>query len=183
MRAAAIVAVVGSFAFLVAVWIALPWTAGDTPFVLDGSNAFLTCLSTHDYSGCGYTGELNSAGLMTPVGDWPLLQHIPDWTTIGLGVDGHAARARILELLSVLGIVASVVAAWLALSRAGQRAWFWAFMLIVLSSPFLWYARTTFGDALATGMLVCFVAAALVPAHPVVFGLSAVGAAWTKETS
>jgi hypothetical protein len=180
---ASIVAVVGVFVFLVAVWIALPWVAGDTPFVLDGSNAFLTCLSRHDYSACGYTGELNYWGLMTPVGDWPLLQHVPDLISIGLGADGHAVRTRILELLSVAGVVASVLLAWLVLSRAGQRAWFWAFMLVVLSSPLLWYTRTTGGEALATGLLVCFVAATTLPAHPVVVGLAAVGAAWTKETS
>jgi hypothetical protein len=183
VKPASIVAVAGSFLVLVAVWIAIPWTSGDTPFVLDGSNAFLTCLSNHDYSACGYTGELNFGGLMTPVGDWPLLQHVPDWVSIGLGADGHAARARILELLSVVAIVASVVVAWVALSRTGHRAWFWAFMLVVLSSPFLWYARTTAAETLATGLLVCFVAATLLPAHPVVVGLATVGAAWTKETS
>ncbi len=183
MKPASIAAVAAAFVFLVVVWITLPWTSGDTPFVLDGSNAFLTCLSQHDYSACGYTGELNYWGLMTPVGDWPLLQHVPDLISIGLGADGHAARARILELLSVAGVVASVVLAWVVLSRAGQRAWFWAFMLVVLSSPLVWYARTTAAEALATGLLVCFVAATVLPAHPFVVGLAAVGAAWTKETS
>jgi hypothetical protein len=183
MRRAAIVAVAGSFGFLVIVWIAMPWVSGDTPFVMDGSNAFLTCLSNHDYSGCGYTGKLNYWGLMTSVGDWPLLQHVPDLISIGLGADGHAARQRILELLSVAGVVAAVAAAWVVLSRAGQRAWFWAFMLVVLSSPFLWYARTTAGEALATGLLVCFVGSVLLPAHPLVVGLATIGAVWTKETS
>ena len=180
---AALLAVAGSFAFLVAVWIAIPWTSGDTPFVLDGSNAFLTCLSNHVYSACGYTGHLNFWGLMTSVGDWPLFQHVPDLIAIGLGADGHAARTRILELLSVAGIVVSVVLAWFVLFRAGQRAWFWAFMVAVLSSPFVWYARTTAGEALATGLLVCLVAATVLPAHPVLVGLAAVGAVWTKETS
>ena len=183
MKPASIGAVAGAFAFLVVVWIALPWVSGDTPFVLDGSNAFLTCLHNHDYSACGYTGKLNYWGLMTSVGDWPLLQHIPDLISIGLGADGHAARTRILELLSVTGVVASVVLAWIVLSRAGQRAWFWAFMLVVLSSPLVWYARTTAAEALATGLLVCFVAATVLPAHPVLVGLAAIGASWTKETS
>jgi hypothetical protein len=183
MRAASIVAVAGSFVFLVAAWIAMPWVSGDTPFVMDGSNAFLTCMSNHDYSACGYTGKLNYWGLMTPVGDWPLLQHVPDLISIGFGADGHAVRQRILQLLSVAGVVTAVVLAWVVLSRAGQRAWFWAFMIVVLSSPLVWYARTTAGEALATGLLVCFVAATLLPAHPVVVGLAAVGAAWTKETS
>lgn len=183
LRTAAIVAVGGSFAFLVCAWIAMPWSAGDTPFVMDGSNAFLTCLSNHDYSACGYTGKLNYWGLMTPVGDWPLLQHIPDLISIGLGADGHAARQRILQLLSVVGVVAAVLVACVVLSRAGRRAWFWAFMLVVLSSPLIWYARTTAAEALATGLLVCFVGATLLPAHPVLVGLAAMGAAWTKETS
>lgn len=180
---AAVVAVAGSFLFLVAVWIAMPWVSGDTPFVLDGTHAFLTCLSHHDYNACGYTGKLNYWGLTSPVGDWPLLQHVPDLIAVGLGADGHAARARVLELLSVVGIVGSVAAAWLALTRAGLRAWFWAFMLVVLSSPYLWYARTTFGEALATGFLVALVAAAVLPAHPAVLGLAALAASWTKETS
>ena len=183
MRAGSIVAVAGAFAFLVVVWIALPWVSGDTPFVLDGSNAFLTCLSNHDYSACGYTGQLNDAGLMTSVGDWPLLQHVPDLISIGLGADSHETRTRVLELLSVAGVLASVALAWVLLSRAGQLAWLWAFMLVVLSSPYLWYARTTAAESLATGLLVCFVAATVLPAHPAVVGLAAVGAAWTKETS
>jgi hypothetical protein len=180
---AALAAVAGSFLFLVAVWIAMPWVAGDTPFVLDGTNAFLTCLSHHDYNACGYTGKLNYWGLTSPIGDWPLLQHVPDLISVGLGADGHAARTRILELLGVAAIVGSVVAAWLALARAGLKAWFWAFMLVVLSSPYLWYSRTTFGEALAAGFLVALVAAAVFPAHPAVLGLAALAASWTKETS
>ena len=112
MRAASIVAVASSFAFLVIAWIAMPWVSGDTPFVMDGSNAFINCLSSHDYSACGYTGKLNYWGLMTGVGDWPLLQHVPDLISIGLGADGHAARQRILELLSVAAVVSAVGVAW-----------------------------------------------------------------------
>jgi hypothetical protein len=180
---ATLVAVAASFAFLVAVWVAIPFVSGDTPFVLDGSNAFLACLSNHDYSACGYTGKLNYWGLNNPIGDWPLLQHVPDLLSIGLGADGHRARTRILELLSVAGIVGSVALARVVLSRIGQPAWFWGFMVVVLSSPFLWYARTTSGEVLATGLLVALVAATVLPAHPLLVGLAAIGASWTKETS
>jgi hypothetical protein len=183
MRVAAVTAVLGAFVFLVIAWIAMPWVSGDTPFVLDGTNAFLTCLHNHDYSACGYTGKLNYWGLMTSVGDWPLMQHVPDMISIGLGADGHAARTRVLELLSVTAVVGAVVLAWLVLVRTGQRAWFWLFMFVVLSSPLVWYARTTAGEALATGLLVAFVAATVLPAHPALVALAAVGATWTKETS
>jgi hypothetical protein len=180
---AARIAVAGSFGFLVAVWIARPWVGGDTPFVLDGSNAFLTCLSHHDYSACGFTGKLNYWGLMSPIGDWPLLQHVPDLIAVELGVNGHPDRTRILATLSVVGIVASVLLARIVLSRAGQAAWFWGFMLIVLGGPILAYARTTAGEMLAMGLLVCLVAAALLQAPPAVVALAALGACWTKETA
>jgi hypothetical protein len=183
VRAASLTAVAAAFVFLVVAWIAMPWVAGDTPFVLDGSNAFLNCLHGHDYSACGYTGRLNYWGLMTSVGDWPLLQHVPDLISIGLGADGHAARTRILELLSVAGVVSAVLLAWVVLKRTGQRAWFWAFIVVVLSSPLVWYTRTTAGEALATGLLVAFVAATVLPAHPALVALASVGAVWTKETS
>lgn len=176
-------AVATACVFVVAIWIAKPYVVGDTSYVLDGSNAFLNCLSNHDYSGCGYTGQLNDAGLMTPVGDWPLLQHVPDVIAVELGADRHDTRSRVLELLGVVAIVAGVVAAWIALTRARQRALFWAFMLAVLSGPLLWYARTTFGEALSAGLLVLFVAATVVPASPLVVALATVAAAWTKETT
>src|SRR4029079_14290396 len=96
-----------------AVGVAIPWVVGDTSFVLDGSNAFLTCLSNHDFSGCGYTGQLNDAGLMAPGGDWPLLQPFPDLIAIGVGSDRPSTRARMFELLGVAGVVVGVAAAWI----------------------------------------------------------------------
>src|SRR5207244_3069585 len=44
-------------------------------------------------------------------------------------------------------------------------------------------ARTTAGAARATGLLVALVAATVIPAHPILVALAAVGACWTKETS
>src|SRR3954453_20338516 len=109
MNRAWVATVAGAFVFLVVVWVSKPYVVGDTGFVLDGSNAFLTCLSNHDYSGCGYTGKLNDAGLMTPAGDWPLLQPLPDLAAIGGGAERHATRARVLELLAAAGLLLAVV--------------------------------------------------------------------------
>src|SRR2546429_9145027 len=89
---AARLAVAGSFVFLVAAWVAMPWVGGDTPFVLDGSNALLTCPSHHDYNACGYTGTLNLWGLMTPIGYWPVLQPIPHVISIQPRAHRHPAR-------------------------------------------------------------------------------------------
>jgi hypothetical protein len=180
---AARIAAVSSLGFLVAVWIAIPWVSGDTPFVLDGSNAFLTCLSDHDFVACGFTGELNAWGLMTPIGYWPLLQHIPDVISIELGATSHPARTRVLALLSVVGIVSSVLLARVVLSRVGQASWFWGFFFIVLSSPLIAYGRQTVGELFATGLLVCLVAATVLRAPPPVVALTALGACLTKETA
>jgi hypothetical protein len=183
LRQGAVLASLGSFAFLVVTWLARPFVGGDTPFVLDGTNAFLTCLQNGVYHACGFTGQLNYWGLMSGIGWWPLLQHIPDMAAIGLGADGHAARTRVLATLSVVGVVASVGLAWLVLKRTGQRAWFWGFLFLALSGPILAYGRQTTGEMLAMGLLVALVAATVLRAPPPVVALAALGACLTKETS
>jgi len=178
-----VLAALGCLGFFSVVWVAYFWVAGDTPFVLDGSNAFLHCLSQHDYSACGYTGKLNYWGLMSPVGDWPLLQHVPDLAAIKLGANGHPARERLLELLNVSGVVGAIALAWVTLSRIGQRAWFWGFLFLVFTSPLLWYTRTTAAEPLATAYLVLLVAVTALRAPGPVIAVAAIAACWTKETS
>src|SRR6476659_9809727 len=85
--------VLAGFSCLIVLWLARPYVGGDTPFVLDGTNAFLDCLSNHDFVACRYSGELDPyEGITSPIGDWPLLQHVPDAAAFLLGADGHHAR-------------------------------------------------------------------------------------------
>lgn len=183
VRTVALVAALGAFAYVVAMSLARPFVGGDTPFVLDGTNAFLNCVSAHDYHACGYTGKLNYWGLMSPIGWWPLLQHVPDMIAIGLGADGHDARTKVLAYLSVLGLIATVVFGWLVLRRYGRTAWFWAFLFVALSGPILAFARQTAGEMLAMGLIMGLVAATLLQAPAVVVAVAALLACWTKETS
>jgi hypothetical protein len=176
------VAVAAAFVFVVALWVDGPKTAGDTPFVLDGTDALRACLSRGDLDACGFTGHLNVWGLMSPIGDWPLLQHVPDLVATSLGISGHSDRVRILVLLNIAGVVSSVLLARLVLRRVGQDAWFWGFLLVVLSGPLLAYTSISWGEALASGLLVAFVASALLPASPPLVMLAALGASLTKET-
>jgi len=120
---------------------------------------------------------------MSPIGWWPLLQHVPDLITIGLGGDGHPARTRVLASLSVAGVVGSVGMGRAVLKRFGHTEWFWAFLAIALSGPILAFARQTAGEMLAMGLLVGLVAATLLQAPPAVVGIAALLACWTKETS
>jgi hypothetical protein len=49
--------------FLVPIWAARPWVSGDTPFVLDGTNALIECLSRR--ASAAASGELDYWGLMS----------------------------------------------------------------------------------------------------------------------
>ena len=183
LRAVSLVAALGAFGFFVAISFARPFVGGDTPFVLDGTNAFLNCMKAHDYHACGYTGQLNFWGLMSPIGWWPLLQHVPDMIAIGLGADGHSARTKVLAYLSVLGVIATLALGWLVLRRYGRAAWFWAFLFVALSGPILAFARQTAGEMLAMGLITGLVAATLLQAPAAVVAVAALLACWTKETS
>jgi hypothetical protein len=175
--------VTGLFALLVVLWLARPWVTGDTPFVWDGTDAFVDCLAARDFVACRHSGELDYWGLTSPIGDWPLLQHIPDLVAVGLGATAHHSRELVFVLLSVAGIVGSVVLARVTMRRVGEPAWFWGFLFIALSGPLIVYARTTAGEALATGLLVGVVAATALPAPPALVALAVCAAALTKETS
>ena len=109
--------VLGSFAFLVVSWLARPWVWGDTPFVLDGTNAFVDCIQDGDLVACRHRDELDYWGITSPIGDWPLLQHVPDLVAIGLGAAGHDTREYVLVVLSAAGLVGAVIAAHVALKR------------------------------------------------------------------
>ena len=176
--------VLAGFSCLIVLWLARPYVGGDTPFVLDGTNAFLDCLSNHDFVACRYSGELDPyEGITSPIGDWPLLQHVPDAAAFLLGAEGHHAREIVLVVLGVAGIVGSVALAGLVLRRTEQSAWFWGFLYILLSGPLIAYAGTTAGEALAAGLLVFLVVAAVLPAPPIVLALAAMAACFSKETS
>ena len=120
---------------------------------------------------------------MSPIGDWPLLQHVPDLIAIGLGATSHPARVDVLVSLNIAAVVVSVVLGWVVLSRTGQTGWFWGFLLVVLSGPILAYANQSVGEAFASGVLVCFVGAVLLQAPPPVVAVAALAACLTKETS
>ena len=176
--------VLSLFVVLAASWLVRPFVSGDTPFVWDGTDAFVDCLSDRDFVACRHSGELDYWGLTSPIGDWPLLQHVPDVFAVTLGgAEAHHTRELLFVTLSVAGIVGSVVLARLALRRTDEAAWFWGFLFIALSGPLLVYGRSTAGEALATGLLVCLVAATTMPAPPPVVGLAVLAASLTKETS
>jgi hypothetical protein len=177
----ATVLVVGTL--LVATWLDRPHTGGDTPFVLDGTTAFLQCVEARVFVACGHTGELNDRGLTGSLAAWPLLQHVPDLAAVALGADGNATRARVLAVLSVVAMLASLLLGAIVLRRTERREWTWGYVFVLLTGPTLTYARSTNGEVLAMGLLVALVSAAVLRAHPALLALAAFGASVTKETA
>jgi hypothetical protein len=177
------IAVGAAIALIVALWAARPWVAGDTPFVWDGTNAFVDCLSNGDFVACRHHDELDYWGLTSPIGDWPLLQHVPDLVAMAFGAQAHHTRELVFVALSIAGLAGSVALAYLVLTKTGQRAWFWGFIVVLLSGPLIAYGRTTAGEALAAGLLVCLIAATAVRAPPPALALAVLAASLTKETS
>jgi hypothetical protein len=175
--------VAASVVSFVVIWLARPYVGGDTPFVLDGTNAFLGCLSAHDFVACRHSDHLDYWGLTSPIGDWPLLQHIPDIVVVEVGANGHHTREIVLVVLGVAAIVGALVLTRVVLRRFEQTAWFWGFVAVFLTSPLIAYVGSTAGEALSAGLLVCLVGAALLPAPPVLLALAALAACVTKETS
>ncbi len=149
---------------------------------MDGTDALAGCLKRGDLVACGFTHHITAFGGMSPIGPWPLLQYVPDLVSTSLGVTTHPDRVRILALLGLGVLMISMLLAWVALSRAGHAGWFWGFLLVALSGPMLAYANTSWGELLASGLLVCFVAVTLVQAPPAVIALAAFAAGLTKET-
>jgi hypothetical protein len=175
-------AVAAGSAWLVAVWVTHRTVGGDTPWLVDGSDQIVRCLSGGDLVKCGYTGQLSATGQTTTIGPYPLLQYIPDLIARSLGATHHS-RYAVLALLSTAAVIAAVAVAARVLVRLGLTTWVWAFLAVVLSGPVLVYASTTWGEMLAAALLLFLAAAALVQAPPVLFGAAVFGACLTKETA
>jgi hypothetical protein len=168
------VAVAVGLAGLVVAWLADPLVGGDTGPLLTGTEQLGRCLGKLDLVSCDEA---------QPIDPFPVLQHAPDLVAdAGLELS-RAGRTRVLGALSCLGVLGAIAAAFVALRRVGQAEWRWGFLVVAVSGPALAYGGATWGEMLAAGLLTVFVAAALVPARPVVVAAAAFGASLTKETS
>jgi hypothetical protein len=167
------VAVALGLAGIVVAWLAQPVVGGDTAPLMAGTEALGHCLAALDLVSCKQT---------TPIGPFPALQYAPDLVADAGAELSQDSRIRVLAVLSGMGVAAAVAAAWIVLRRLGCPEWRWGFLLVAVSGPVLAYGSSTWGEMLAAGLLTLFVAAALLPAHPVLVGIAAFGASLTKET-
>jgi hypothetical protein len=167
------VAVVLGLAGIVVAWLAQPVAGGDAGPLMAGTESLGRCLGALDLLSCSQA---------TPIGPYPVLQYAPDLVVDAGAELSDDSRIRVLALLSGAGVAAAIGAAWIVLRRIGCPEWRWVFVLVAVCGPAIAYGSSTWGEMLAAGLLTIFVAAALLPAHPVLLGLAAFGASLTKET-
>ena len=158
---------------IVVAWLAQPVAGGDTGPLLAGTEILGRCLAQLDLVLCKQA---------TPIGPYPVLQYVPDLLADAGAELSEGGRIRVLAALSGAGVLAAVAAGWMALRRIGFAEWRWLFLVVAVGGPALAYGNTTWGEMLATGLVTVFVAAALLPAGPVLVGLAAFAASLTKET-
>jgi hypothetical protein len=166
-------------AALLAGWVILrpPSVTGDSFALLHGARSVQRCLEAGVSTGCEFTGSPTQRG----VAPYPLYQYIPGFAFVvsGLG-DADALKGfALLNLAGVVGTLALVVHT----GRSTGRDWVAPLLVtLVLASPLVWYAWSTFGEGLATFLIAAFCAGALLRVRPVALVALLLAAGMTKET-
>jgi hypothetical protein len=168
----------------------LPGLTGDTIALVHGAHTINYCLSHGITSNCdrlpqfvpGSAAILKAHGVVQgAVAQFPLPQYVPAVLLTRLGMsDLNIYKAlSIISLLSFVGVVA--LCAWTA-SRTGRR-WAPALTVVILTtSPLMYYSWSTFGESLAAFLIVLLAVAALRRWPPWVLAFCALWATLTKET-
>ena len=179
-----LLAVVGvALTLLVGYWVEhAPNLGADTPFLVQGSGVALRCLEQGKLSNCGkQRGLVQPFPRSTSVGPYPLLQYVPSTALKALG----ASDAQVLTGLALINVAAFLLLLFLLwrTMRSREEALGLGLALLLIGSPLLWYANSTFGETLSAFVLVLFCATLLARRHP----LLVAGATWfaclTKETA
>jgi hypothetical protein len=174
--------VVATLAVLVAYWAsAIPNVGGDTPVLVAGTDWIARCLLHGPRIACGFRPTMPADGQMSPIGPYPLFQYVPDMVAKALGAT-LLHRYMALSALSIASTIGSLLLAGLVLVRTGKKAWGWAVVLVLITGPMLAYANATWGEALASALLVLVVATTALRAPLALVAAASFAACLTKET-
>ncbi len=169
-------------ALLVAFWVPRTPNIGPDTLVLEnGAKTALSCVHAHRFVNCGQSQEERSQApypLISAVGPFVILQYPAAMALLQLGLTDHQVY-RGLSLLSIAAFVATLALLAYLPFGAGRPV----VVLVLLSSPFLYYAYTTFGEMLAACFLVAFVLTVVRPSHWLLIAVAAWLAGLTKETA
>jgi len=145
---------------------------------MTGSDWIVRCLLHGPRVKCGTVPE----GDESTVGPFPLIQYAPDVVFKGLRFS-PAERMTGLSVLSIAAFFAMLAVAWSTTSKLGPPGGWSIFLIVLLTSPFLYYGNATWGEMVAALLVVCFTASALLRLSPPLIAAAAFLATLTKETA
>lgn len=148
-----------------------PYYEGDTELLVKGHiNAIRACLSERRFSGCPDSGV------------FPLLQNIPSLllSYLGFSPNGILHGLAFLSFVSFLGSV--VLIFWILAKKASLKEAAIG-VLVIITSPLLWYSHSTFGEMLSAFLILAFTALSLLRVSGWIQVLFFVLAASTKEVA
>ena len=169
-----------------------PGLSGDSIALVHGAHTISHCIAHGVLAGCdhqaswtgfeGVSTDVYHGVIEGDVGPYPIFQYVPALILEHLGF-GDFSVFRGLELISTVSVCVVVVFAALLAAQTGRR---WAPALVVLlvtTSPLLFYAGQTFGEGLAAALVMLSLGACLRRWPALVVGLFAFSACVTKETA
>jgi hypothetical protein len=175
----ATVVVVVALTLLGGFWLThLPTVGGDTAQQMTGSDWIVRCVLHGPRVKCGTVAD----GDESMVGPFPLIQYVPDVALKALRFS-PAERMTGLSIVSIAAFFAMLAVAWRTTSKLGPPGSWPIFLIVVLTSPFLYYGGTTYGEMVAASLVVCFTASALLCLRPLLITAAAFLATLTKETA
>lgn len=156
------------FVFLVRALVIRFTVQGDTGELIRGTNQFYKCWIEQKVFNCTHADQ------------FPILQRLIILPSMILTKDPHVI-GRILSLFSFMSFCGLIGLA--AYNFLGRASVFLTFLLILITSPFLYYSRVTFGEMLSTFCLCLFTFACMRHRSKWFLFVSFVLAAFSKEVA
>jgi hypothetical protein len=146
-----------------------PYFEGDTDLLVNRHlPAIRQCISEGYFSGCAHSGS------------FPLFQNAVGLTLSYLGLSASAIL-HALAYLSFLAFVGSIFLAFWTLKKTKSEPLAIAALVVMMTSPLLWYSHSTFGEMAAAFLTLAFTAACILSRREWVIILLFVLAGLTKE--
>lgn len=108
---------------------------GDTGLLIHGTREIVKCINEWKWGNCAAGGPL------------PLLQYIPVYLTQILGLT-QPMIMRVLGVMSTMAFFGSLLIYFNFFYKSNRRHLAWLASFVFISSPFLVYSRSTFGEML-----------------------------------
>jgi hypothetical protein len=154
---------------LIYIFLNNPYYEGDTVALLQGVSLIRVCLTK---------GSFSCPGIV----HFPIFQYIPA-LIIGNFAPSKQAILQGLALMSSMAFFSSLILIYTTLKKVTKPCLALTAVLIMISSPFLWYAKSTFNEMVATFVTLAFTASVILQSSGWIVAIFSLLTGITKETA